>query len=142
VSASRRAHLLFLTATRLTTCSPALLRARPGPAAGDTKLEALLHGHSYSAHPIGCGVAVAALRLYQDPSANPNVCTPSVPGRCSRGCSAPCGKLTGLWDEKEVLRLSNHPGVHSAFALGARARGSSVRPAASMYAPRRRTCTP
>jgi dethiobiotin synthetase/adenosylmethionine--8-amino-7-oxononanoate aminotransferase len=42
------------------------------------KVDALLHGHSYSGYAIGCGVAVEALRLYADPLSNPALC---VPGR-------------------------------------------------------------
>ena len=40
---------------------------------GDTKSYALLHGHSYTAHPIGCSVAIASLDAYLDPSLNPNL---------------------------------------------------------------------
>ena len=32
---------------------------------GDSKLDALLHGHSYTAHAVGCQVATAALQLYK-----------------------------------------------------------------------------
>lgn len=39
---------------------------------GDTKAEALLHGHSYTAHAIGCQAGVAALKSYTEPSLNPN----------------------------------------------------------------------
>lgn len=34
---------------------------------GPAKTDALLHGHSYTAHPMGCAAAVAALDLYADP---------------------------------------------------------------------------
>eukprot|EP00208_Stichococcus_sp_RCC1054_P000920 CAMPEP_0206139432 /NCGR_PEP_ID=MMETSP1473-20131121/6079_1 /ASSEMBLY_ACC=CAM_ASM_001109 /TAXON_ID=1461547 /ORGANISM="Stichococcus sp, Strain RCC1054" /LENGTH=768 /DNA_ID=CAMNT_0053533229 /DNA_START=85 /DNA_END=2388 /DNA_ORIENTATION=- len=34
---------------------------------GAEKTDALLHGHSYTAHPMGCAAAVAALDLYADP---------------------------------------------------------------------------
>ena len=43
----------------------------------DSKLQALLHGHSYSAHATGCAAAVAAMRIYNDPEQNPNLCHPS-----------------------------------------------------------------
>lgn len=46
--------------------------------AGAGKLDALLHGHSYTAHPVGCAVAAAALDAYADPGANPNLCCPAV----------------------------------------------------------------
>ncbi len=45
---------------------------------GPGKLDALLHGHSYTAHPIGCAAAVAALDAYSDPAGNPNLCCPGV----------------------------------------------------------------
>ena len=45
---------------------------------GEGKLDALLHGHSYTAHPIGCAAAAAALDAYSDPAANPNLCCPAV----------------------------------------------------------------
>ncbi|KAI8908560.1 pyridoxal phosphate-dependent transferase [Gorgonomyces haynaldii] len=32
---------------------------------GDSKLEALLHGHSYTAHPVGCQVALESLKQYE-----------------------------------------------------------------------------
>lgn len=36
------------------------------------QLDALLHGHSYTAHAIGCSAAVTALRSYKDPTQNAN----------------------------------------------------------------------
>jgi dethiobiotin synthetase/adenosylmethionine--8-amino-7-oxononanoate aminotransferase len=33
---------------------------------GETKLQALLHGHSYTAHPVGCTVALESLRQYKE----------------------------------------------------------------------------
>ena len=32
---------------------------------GDSKTDCLLHGHSYTAHPVGCNVAVEALNTYK-----------------------------------------------------------------------------
>lgn len=37
-----------------------------------SKLNALLHGHSYSAHALGCQAASAALALLSNPATNPN----------------------------------------------------------------------
>jgi adenosylmethionine-8-amino-7-oxononanoate aminotransferase len=37
------------------------------------QLTALLHGHSYTAHPMGCCAAVKAIQWYQDPSTNSNL---------------------------------------------------------------------
>jgi dethiobiotin synthetase/adenosylmethionine--8-amino-7-oxononanoate aminotransferase len=32
---------------------------------GDSKTDCLLHGHSYTAHPVGCNVAVEALNMFK-----------------------------------------------------------------------------
>ena len=86
----------------------------------DSKLHALLHGHSYSAHAVGCAAGAAALQLLSAPALNPNLCTPEVSGRCQRGgaCEEPCGRLLPLWDEDRVVRLSCHPAVQRAMVLG------------------------
>eukprot|EP00887_Chlorella_sp_A99_P001840 scaffold19.g1840.t1 len=101
-----------------TLASPAVFAAFES----DSKLRALLHGHSYSAHALGCAAGVAALCLLPDPSLNPNACTPGGDGRaaCARGgaCAAPCGALAPLWDDAEVASLSAHPAVARAVALG------------------------
>lgn len=87
---------------------------------GSTKLQALLHGHSYTAYPVGCAAAAAALKLLQDPRTNPNMCTPAVPGSCQQqpACSGPCGKLLQLWDTDLVEQLSYHPSVQRIVAIG------------------------
>ncbi|GAX82652.1 hypothetical protein CEUSTIGMA_g10078.t1 [Chlamydomonas eustigma] len=43
---------------------------------GPTKLQALLHGHSYSAYPIGCAAALASFDALTSPKLNPNLCAP------------------------------------------------------------------
>jgi dethiobiotin synthetase/adenosylmethionine--8-amino-7-oxononanoate aminotransferase len=57
-------------------------------AAGESKIQALLHGHSYTAHPLGCSTALEALRLYEIPSLNPNFCAPPSPSGTPAGASA------------------------------------------------------
>lgn len=100
-------------------------RRSPPLPAGDRKVQALLHGHSYTAHPVGCAAGVASLQLYRDPSLNPNWCTPGAPGRCQNqeeggggGCQGPCGRMLPLWDEAAVAALSSHPGVAAVVPLG------------------------
>lgn len=109
------------------------------PNTGDTKAQALLHGHSYTAHPIGCAAGVASLQLYRDAALNPNWCTPEAAGRCQRQqrqadssssssdedavpaggcCDGPCGRLLPMWDEGAVAALSRHPSVRSVVTLG------------------------
>lgn len=65
---------------------------------GETKAEALLHGHSYTAHPVGCAVANKALDLLE-------------------GMGVREGRKTS-WDEGFVARMSSHERVEGAMALG------------------------
>ncbi|KAJ3158472.1 hypothetical protein HK101_001311 [Irineochytrium annulatum] len=61
---------------------------------GDEKAEAFLHGHSYTAHPVGCQVAVEALRMYE---------------------GIPKGDR---WNPKDVDALSRLPNVSGVVCLG------------------------
>lgn len=82
------------------------------------QLFALLHGHSYTAYPIGCAAAVASLHLLSCPESNPNLCSPC---RCPKTprCTAPCGRLLPLWDkQRTVMDLSYHPLVSRVVAVG------------------------
>ena len=74
---------------------------------GNSKAEALLHGHSYSGHPLGCALGLAALDAYADPSMNPNF-RPGPGG----------GRLTELWGGDVLAALSRHPRVRRVAALG------------------------
>lgn len=119
----------------LTLASDAVFQAFQG----DSKAYALLHGHSYTAHPLGCAAAVQALETFTNPEMNPNLCTPEVPGRClcstmnvnestavppsssslfPSSCSVPCGKLRPLWDPTRLTALSHHPKVDRLISLG------------------------
>ncbi|MEW5314668.1 MAG: hypothetical protein WDW38_006143 [Sanguina aurantia] len=106
----------------VTLASEAVFDAFQGP----SKLHALLHGHSYTAYPLGCGAAVATLKLLTDGATNPNLCTPDVPGRCAalgagpcaKVCRKPCGRLLPVWDDAEVGKLSGHPMVVRLVCLG------------------------
>ncbi|KAL2977627.1 hypothetical protein AAZX31_13G078000 [Glycine max] len=72
---------------------------------GDSKLKALLHGHSYSAHAMGCAAAVKSIQWFKDPCSNPNI---TSEGRL----------LRELWDDKMVHRISSHPAIQRVVALG------------------------
>ncbi|KAL5549073.1 hypothetical protein UlMin_004304 [Ulmus minor] len=86
---------------------------------GDSKLKALLHGHSYTAHAMGCTAAVKSIKWFKDPQTNSNI--------ASDGKS-----LRELWDEESVYQLSKHPVVQrvvtlgTLFALELRAEGSNA----------------
>ncbi|GLJ26997.1 hypothetical protein SUGI_0528990 [Cryptomeria japonica] len=72
---------------------------------GKSKLFALLHGHSYSGHAVGCAAAVKAIHWFRDAEMNQNI--------CSNG-----SRLVELWDSKLVAELSAHSSVKRVIALG------------------------
>ncbi|KAJ0031304.1 hypothetical protein Pint_14193 [Pistacia integerrima] len=72
---------------------------------GDSKLKALLHGHSYSAHAMGCAAAAKAIKWFKDPQTNPNIISE---GRL----------LRELWDPDLVQQISSHPAVRRVVTLG------------------------
>ncbi|GMN52124.1 hypothetical protein TIFTF001_021281 [Ficus carica] len=115
---------------------------------GDSKLKALLHGHSYSAHAMGCTAAAKSIKWFKDPQTNSNIvsegrslkemtladllCDAGVVGS-PLGVSRPVGGSCGvaqkrghlcdnrkgcLWDEELVYKISSHPAVQRVVALG------------------------
>ncbi|KAG9455961.1 hypothetical protein H6P81_000469 [Aristolochia fimbriata] len=74
---------------------------------GDSKLLALLHGHSYSGHAMGCTAAVKAIDWFRNPLTNFNL---TSEGRRLR--------LKELWDNRLVLEISSHSSVLRVVALG------------------------
>ncbi|CAH8382944.1 unnamed protein product [Eruca vesicaria subsp. sativa] len=72
---------------------------------GDSKLKALLHGHSYSAHAMGCATAVKAIEWFKDPETNHNI-------------NSQRGTLRELWDEELVQQISSHAAVERVVVLG------------------------
>ncbi|KAK4415274.1 Bifunctional dethiobiotin synthetase/7,8-diamino-pelargonic acid aminotransferase, mitochondrial [Sesamum alatum] len=72
---------------------------------GDSKLKALLHGHSYSAHAMGCAAAVKSVKWFNDSNTNMNLISESR-------------SLQELWDAELVSQISLLPAVHRVVALG------------------------
>ena len=68
---------------------------------GESKAQALLHGHSYTAHPIGCNAALHALEAYD------KTIVQSKPS---------------YFDENAVKELSKKVQVAESFALVGRCR--------------------
>ncbi|CAM9501524.1 unnamed protein product [Laminaria digitata] len=66
------------------------------------KADCLLHGHSYTAHPVGCAAAVEFLSQLEKSAVYPGV----------------GGRMADAWDEGAVKELSRHPRVERAFGLG------------------------
>ena len=83
--------------------------------------EALLHGHSYTAYPLGCMAATASLHILQNPALNPNYCAPGPSGGscpATPACSTSCQKLKSQWSQEGVIKLSHHPGVQGVVSVG------------------------
>jgi bifunctional dethiobiotin synthetase / adenosylmethionine---8-amino-7-oxononanoate aminotransferase len=70
---------------------------------GDSKRDALLHGHSYTAHAIGCAAAVEALSSYNN---------------ASKGFGPDGNAFPGFWDEGVAREISCIPGVRSTTVMG------------------------
>ena len=92
---------------------------------GPGKPQALLHGHSYTAYPIGCAVAAQALKVYTDETMNPNL--PSSSSSFSSSSSTtittitttkPIRKLNEFWDETTLKRLSSLDSVERIISIG------------------------
>ena len=71
---------------------------------GDTKAEALLHGHSYTAHPVGCVSSIHALDTYHE--------------LFKDQLDANKDSMIQHFDVEDVKRLSQLPLVQEAMALG------------------------
>lgn len=95
-----------------------------GHFSGDSKAQALLHGHSYSGHPIGCHIAIGSLATLAE--RNPNLVA-GERGACARmsdgshpsvrgggGCVAgrdvcscvASGHMQDIWDDKMAVEMS------------------------------------
>lgn len=79
---------------------------------GDSKALALLHGHSYTAHPVGCAAANYALKHLR--------ASPAAGGHDGRDGGHEDGRRDGgnFWDARRVDALRCHPRVDGCWALG------------------------
>ncbi|KAH9868153.1 hypothetical protein J1614_007225 [Plenodomus biglobosus] len=89
---------------------------------GDAKSEALLHGHSYTAHAVGCHVGNTSLEAMQHADQGEEWTAfrhqwKSTPSSQSQGSSAAEG-LWSMWSKSFVYNLSQHHRVDSINALG------------------------
>lgn len=66
---------------------------------GESKASALLHGHSYTAHPAGCAAACESFRIYGELKRRQDL-------------------MTGYWDPSGVRELSRMPQFSRTVALG------------------------
>jgi dethiobiotin synthetase/adenosylmethionine--8-amino-7-oxononanoate aminotransferase len=83
----------------------------------ETKTDALLHGHSYTAHPIGCAVANTSLQTYRDMESHGD----ADQARRDWGAIGHSENNLGvwsLWDQKVVDQISRMDIVEGVVPLG------------------------
>lgn len=90
----------------LTLASPSIFETFAHP----EKTRALLHGHSYTAHPVGCAVALEALSQIDSLHASGAWADAQADWQSTRGWS--------MWSRARVLELSRREHVSGAWALG------------------------
>lgn len=97
----------------------------------ESKVDALLHGHSYTAHAVGCGVANKTLEIldrmekrgqYDEAKAKWAAVPPttsSLPPSSSSSTDSPSPEGTfSLWSPSFISTASSHPSITGVMALG------------------------
>ena len=82
----------------------------------DKKAEALLHGHSYTAHPIGCEVANETLAQIDKLEKSDD--WKAAKGKWNEYQGEGESKVWSLWDPQFVAEVSKLPNVKEAMSLG------------------------
>jgi len=85
---------------------------------GPGKPQALMHGHSYTAYPIGCAVTAQALKIYKDKTMNPNLPTEISSSSSSAAALKSSIKLNEMWDEETLKRISSLDTVERVISIG------------------------
>jgi len=83
---------------------------------GPGKAQGLLHGHSYTAYPMGCAVAAKALEMYKSPAKNPNLVEKKQ--KKSSSSVGPTLELRELWDESKLREISMMGNVRRVIGQG------------------------
>lgn len=119
----------LLTGGMLPLCTTTASEAIFGAFLSDEKSDALLHGHSYTAHAVGCAVATESLKE-MDKLARENGEWESFRqgwmnrGECDRQIRQPSapisagGSVWSMWSEPFVRSLSHKSSIDSVFAIG------------------------
>jgi dethiobiotin synthetase/adenosylmethionine--8-amino-7-oxononanoate aminotransferase len=110
-------HAKLLTGGLLPLCVTLASESIFGAFLGDKKYDALLHGHSYTAHPIGCHVANTALEEMDNLQRTGSL-TPFRRSWLEGEELSAIDKVWSMWSKETVIRLSHHPSVDSVIALG------------------------
>ncbi|ETS83587.1 hypothetical protein PFICI_05463 [Pestalotiopsis fici W106-1] len=121
IDADISVHAKLLTGGLVPLCttlaSESILRAFES----DDKTDALLHGHSYTAHPVGCNVATESLRQMQAMERNGDWDWAKSGGwstSTAKDVVADDCRVWSIWSSGFIDWLSRHPAVAGAWALG------------------------
>lgn len=82
------------------------------------KVDALLHGHSYTAHPIGCAVANESLNLIEELRTSGAWETARTGWKSDLAAAESGVRAWSFWDQSFIKELSTKPQVEEAMALG------------------------
>ena len=95
---------------------------------GDEKSAALLHGHSYTAHPVGCEVALKSLEMFEElgRTGHWNQFSDLWTGEIAKvtndkrknGVHNGSGALWSTWSRDFVVKVSHDENVEGVIALG------------------------
>jgi dethiobiotin synthetase/adenosylmethionine--8-amino-7-oxononanoate aminotransferase len=119
IAADISVHAKLLTAgllpLALTTASESIFQTF----LSDSKSDALLHGHSYTAHPIGCMVGNKALDEYRRMDRDGTWEVYKEPWSvASPSSSLPSSNIYSFYPPSLLTTLSHHPRLRGCFALG------------------------
>jgi bifunctional dethiobiotin synthetase / adenosylmethionine---8-amino-7-oxononanoate aminotransferase len=85
----------------------------------EDKADALLHGHSYTAHPVGCQVAVESLKQMEKMDSNGQWDWAKNAWQVQkRRSKSVIDAVWSIWHQDFILWLSQHQAVAGAWALG------------------------
>ncbi|EFP88847.2 uncharacterized protein PGTG_14186 [Puccinia graminis f. sp. tritici CRL 75-36-700-3] len=84
---------------------------------GDGAVSALLHGHSYTAHPIGCSVAHTGLKIYEAMDANGSWDSAKQSWQAGHDPSTETA-IWSLWSHSFIQQLTKSDEVDGAMTLG------------------------
>jgi len=117
-------HAKLLTGGLLPLCATVASNGIFEAFLGDEKSDALLHGHSYTAHPIGCHVANVSLEQMANLDHSVfkkkwiNDQTGKERGETANDANTKENWMWSMWSKKTVEALSFHPKVDHVIAIG------------------------
>jgi dethiobiotin synthetase/adenosylmethionine--8-amino-7-oxononanoate aminotransferase len=125
----------LLTGGLLPLCTTTTSEAIFGAFLSNDKTDALLHGHSYTAHPIGCSVANESLKTLTKLDTDGTWETYKIDWRSQAPTAAASGgHIWSMWSSSFLVSASHKSSVDNVFAIGSVLAMSLKDPNGSGYA--------